>query len=107
MEKCARECILVDLMQSVSHWGYKTDVVPTLLRGSVLWDLVTWRHVLPEEVLLMQGLPVPGLVPDVLSRRFPFPAVLRGMDVAAKRSIAGNSMHAACVSAAFIWVLVS
>ena len=56
-----------------SHFWNTSPFAPSLLQGSLLFDLVREREVLPVEHLLIQGFPVPGFADEAMANVFPFP----------------------------------
>ncbi|CAE8668378.1 unnamed protein product [Polarella glacialis] len=106
----AVEAALVSVTQTSCHNPtISTNSVQTLLRKTLLHDLVQNKQVTTAEMWLIQGFPRPGLqgVSELVSAKFPFPAAIAihpsqvGADskltVQQERSLIGNSMHVAQV----------
>jgi hypothetical protein len=103
-----------NLMQTAEFAYNDSDLAPTLLKDSWLFDLISLQEVLPIQHLLVQGFLVPGLVPPEWSQHFPFPSLV---SMSAKkadaemlsegdvRRLAGNSFHWSAVGATlmFAW----
>ena len=83
--------------------------VPVLLTNTLLYSHEASRLVLPEELLLIQGIPVPGLEAQLgigISGLYPFAGALH--DLFQDRAIcklAGNGMHISQVGAALLLAL--
>ena len=105
---------IVNLKQT-SHFAPKANFLymPTLLRGSLLYDLVRKRTVLLAEHWLMQGFPHPDIeaLPQYMRGEFPFTALVTtststgsqpALSTGAQRSLTGNAMH---VSQVGLWFL--
>ena len=105
---------LVNVTQSESFKTVKTDVVPALLRRTVLYDLRREKLILAAEHWLAQGFPHPLLLEGKGIREvndFLFPASLLMLDkeselqplsVAAQRSLTGNAMHWCAIGCWFL-----
>ena len=74
-------------------------LVPALLTHSSLIDVVSGQEIIPLQHWLIQGLPVPGLCADALSRDFLFSLIFRNLTDANVRKAIGNMMHAAPIGA--------
>ena len=91
----------------------KTNMVPTLLQHSLLYDLKTSQEILPIEHLMMQGFPVPGYCTEECSRHFPFPVIVSDRPHAGDeflsdkeiRSLAGIGFHWSQIGAFVTWVM--
>ncbi len=91
--------LFVNLMQSPGHMGEPgggtKGLVPCLMRGSVLFSLGKNRLVLPEEHLVVQGVPVPELLPadSWLAKYYPLSRPVDAFPGALWRRLSGNGMH--------------
>ena len=123
-EKLSTSVLLQNLCQNAEMFFNLTQVVPTLLQRSFLYDMVAEREVLAVEHLLMQGFPVPGLCSEDLSSSFPWPRILRlepgiamvetrgnctqpTLTEAQLRSLAGIGFHWAQVGAFITFVFIT
>lgn len=112
------ECHLIPCDQSPEYYrrSCKGDVVPTLMRHSSLFDIISGCEVLPAEHFLIQGFPVPEVgLSSELCAFFPFSSIFSHLPVedrnssflsdAQMRRLAGNSFHVAAVGAMmqFMW----
>lgn len=99
---------LVNLAQRTSYMSQlDTQSAPTLLCGSRLFDLKTFRllEMFPE-CFLVNGYPAPGpLVPEHLARHFPFPP--SRFSESELRGFVGNGMHLSAVGASLAYVLAT
>ena len=69
-ESSKHKSIVVDLSQTAGFWAYYPDRLPTILKNSVLWDVLAQREILPEEMLQAHGFPVPSMAPAHLAHFF-------------------------------------
>ena len=82
-------------------------VVPTLLRRSLLVDLVEQRAITRPELWCIQGYPHPhveGLSVD-LTRLFPFEHTLSELSSSEEKVLIGNGMHIAVVGVWTMWAV--
>ncbi len=97
---------LIKVCQRVEHQqSIFTDVVPALLTGTTLWDLVRGGPLGPTAHWLIQGFPHP-LAQGVSERAalaFPCPEnlvdVTTGLCGRSQKALAGNAMHLAAIGA--------
>ena len=82
-----------------------TNVVPTLLRGTLLWDLVSFRAVLTQEKIVACGIPVEGFAPTQDDSFFMSKQFDSDLDHGELSSLAGNSMHTAPTAACLLFAL--
>ena len=94
---------LSDLNMSNKFSSLQTKVVPRLLTTTKLFDHVRQRMVVPEELWLIQGWPVPGLAPANLSRDFPHD--LSQITSAQHAVLMGNAMNLCGIGAVSMWCL--
>ena len=92
-----------DLSQNPSAVKRCGISLPTLLRNSTFWSRKLQRMCLPEEALLMQGLPVPGLVEGATGMTLPFDVDL--LSAHEKRQVAGNMMFMPALGSFLLYVL--
>ena len=95
------ECAIVDLRQNASHvqrFAYKA--VPALLKGSMVFDLVSDREYSIAELWMVQGVPHPVAVRSdakLLERCCFLPAIDSSspsvLPEASQRQMVGNAMH--------------
>jgi len=99
-------CDLVCVLQSPYHIAPGTrQVAPSLLKGSLLFSLSRRRLMLPAETMLLQGFPVPSLLPSdgELASLYPFQTPLEDMlPDRTVRNLSGNGMHLCQVGCAFL-----
>ncbi|CAK0796635.1 unnamed protein product [Prorocentrum cordatum] len=91
---------IVCLNNESGYVSANTMAFPRLLKGSILYDMVTERALVPEELWFMQGWPVPGMLPRSLTRSFPHETC--DFQESQHKVFMGNSVHvnlAAAVSA--------
>ena len=102
----AETCDLVCLLQSPYHISPgNRQVAPALLKGSLLFSVSRRRLMLPSETMLLQGFPVPSLLPNdsKLASLYPFQEPLEEMLAErAVRSLSGNGMHLCQVGCMFL-----
>lgn len=81
------------------------QVAPSLLKGSLFFSLSRRRPMLPAEAMLLQGFPVPSLLPNdcELASLYPFQRPLEEIPPdRTVRNLAGNGMHLCQVGSAFL-----
>ena len=83
--------ITLDINQTPGHKHFN-DLVPGLLRGSVLWNTKAQRLALPTEHLEMQGIAVH--VPAEFPFKCPWHAIMPALSDAVLKKVAGNAMAA-------------
>lgn len=104
---------VVNITQRVEFMDLRASpVMPTLLRKSILWDLVRDEMVHPAVHWIVMGFPHPAfLPPGQLADQFPFTnIVLRsvetgGLKLSAQLALQGNSMHWAAAAASLCYGL--
>ena len=79
--------------------------IPTLMRGSSYWSQQKARLAIPDEHLLMQGLPVPSVLPDRVRVLAPMPFDAEQVSDRVKKSLAGNGMFVPAVGSFMMYVL--
>ena len=104
---------IVNLEQNAEHFFHGlSHVAPRLLKKSMLYDLVSNKEFVPVQHWLIQGYPVPGLVPQYLSDFFPFPSLVDHGPVsnndhvvtdAETREVTGMAFHLSCVGAILMY----
>ena len=103
---------LVSLSQSpwhhVSVYIKPSPCAPTLTQSSFLYSMLGRRLALPAEILQMQGLPVPAMLPNSpgLASRWPFACDLPDiMCESWERKVTGNGRHICQVGSAVLLAL--
>ena len=89
--------------------------VPSLLKGSWLYDLVSGKEVVPLQHFLASGFPVPGWCAPKLGDRFPCPALITRTPLTHEASkdqflteheirvLTGNCFHVSSISAMLLF----
>ena len=94
---------LVNLNQELAFNTISTKLVPRLLRGSLLWDMVRSRPLMPEELWLIQCWPVSDMVSKAVSLDFLHDlSVLGDVD---HRVLMGNAQNLAGIGAVAFWAM--
>lgn len=105
-----RMCI-ANVTQNEGYGHLNTEVMPALLRRSLLVDLVRERPVAVAEMWLIQGFPHPDIdqLPLEVRARFPFPKLVSNtrdasshLPLSKQIEMVGNSMHLSQIG---LWVL--
>ena len=101
---------LVSLSQSPWHHVFikPSPCAPTLTESSFLYSMLGRRLVLPAEIMQMQGLPVPSMLPNSpgLASRWPFACDLPDfMCESWERKVTGNGKHICQVGSAVLLAL--
>lgn len=97
-----------NIRQRPCHHSTLGPIVPTLLRGTYLFDIVCDRPWLPFEYFGLHGFPSPELLPagHPASRYFPFAALDKEFARDhVMRSLLGNGMHLKSIGTVFLWAL--
>ena len=110
----SESCVIVNLKQTAEHVKFvHWDAMPTLLRHSLLFDLVRRNTLTVAEAWLVQGFPHPDVhsLADFAADSFPFIGPMQSADgesnsqrlpIRRQLSLIGNSMHRAAVGH---WIL--
>ena len=105
------ECAVINIRQNREYTRHiATNVMPALLRQSVLYDLVTDRPLIVAEYWIVHGWAHPGCesIAAELRREFPFPSLVSEgpseLKAASQRCLLGNGMHWCQIG---LWVLYS
>ncbi|CAK0851243.1 unnamed protein product, partial [Prorocentrum cordatum] len=77
--------------------------MPRLTKGSLLWDLVRERLLVPEEYWIAMGWPVPGVVPKSAIRCYPHD--LNAVSFSHHRMLMGNGMHVVSMGCVSYWMM--
>ena len=98
---------LCNLFQNASFNSAVTDLAPTLLKKSVLFDLMHCRPVPPRTHWLIQGFPLPGVASPTVAEAFPFPEMWLDLNDVETRAATGNSMHLAAVGSMLTFAIAA
>lgn len=106
------------LMQSPHFIAPGRNHIPTLLTSTLLYSLVAQRLVLPQEMLLMQGVPNGtsacattsggSAPPNLQATQYPFTEPLETIfEEKELRRLIGNAMHVSQVGSALLLIFLS
>lgn len=101
---------MICLMQSPHYMAPSIRRVPTLLKATLLYSLVAGRMVLPQEMLLMHGVPstVATSRLSTLACLYPWTSPESELfDEASLRRLVGNGMHVAQVGSAVLLIIMA
>ena len=87
---------IVNLQHTADYAGNAasgSDVVPSLLRHSILFERVSGKEIVPAQHLLIMGWPIPGWAPPRLASFFPFPDLVATEHNEADGKLTGNEMR--------------
>ena len=93
---------LVDVKQTAGYCKRTMEVVPTLLRTSIVADLEKGGLLLPSVHFDVMGIPVRP--PAGVTYRVPFKSVLAELSYTEMKALPGNAMHAAAIGVCFLYL---
>ncbi len=94
---------ICNLDQSESWNQTRISCMPRMSKGSILWDMVQDRMILPEEYWVAMGWPVRGFIPS--SGTAVCPHDVDGLSFSRAKQLMGNGMQIASIGAVCVWAV--